>query len=324
MKTKILILLLLIVLIPFSVNAAPVPATGQTSCYNNDGKISCPQPGEAFYGQDAQYATVSHTFTDLGNGIIRDNITGLEWQQETAPGSYTVNMALAYCESSSLGGHDDWRLPTVKELLTLVECGITGPEAKINITFFYDTEPSSYWTSQGHLNGEGVFDWYYVSFFEGDVYFLNKLIYFRSVRAVRSGQQESSGGFVDNRDGTVTHSSTGLMWQQATAPGTYDWKQALAYCESLELSGYDDWRLPNRNELLSIVDHNREDLLINTSYFSDTEPSSYWTSTTSMDTSSNTWFLEFTDAWEVNFINGFVHNSDKTDNNLWVFNRICG
>ena len=58
----------------------------------------------------------SGSYTDLGGGVIKDNLTGLMWQQATAPGTYTWQQALEYCTNLSLGGYDDWRLPAVKEL----------------------------------------------------------------------------------------------------------------------------------------------------------------------------------------------------------------
>ena len=64
----------------------------------------------------------------------------------------------------------------------------------------------------------------------------------------------SMAALVDNGTDTVTDTTTGLMWQKATAPGPYTWQQALAYAETLTLAGYTDWRLPNRKELFSLVD----------------------------------------------------------------------
>jgi hypothetical protein len=71
-------------------------------------------------------------------------------------------------------------------------------------------------------------------------------------------------GFIDNSDGTVLDSRTGLMWEQKTDDGgvrdkdnTYTWKDALAYCENLTLGGHDDWRLPTIKELSSLVDLSR-------------------------------------------------------------------
>ena len=69
-----------------SARAQGLPDTGQTKCYNNTVEITCPQPGEEFYGQDAEYVK-ARSYTDLGNGIVRDNVTGLEWQQATRAGN---------------------------------------------------------------------------------------------------------------------------------------------------------------------------------------------------------------------------------------------
>ncbi|MCX5896252.1 MAG: hypothetical protein NTZ51_10535 [Proteobacteria bacterium] len=61
---KILFASFLLILSVSFVHAAPVPDTGQTKCYNNTTEITCPPPGQPFYGQDAQYGPNTH----LGNG----------------------------------------------------------------------------------------------------------------------------------------------------------------------------------------------------------------------------------------------------------------
>jgi hypothetical protein len=214
--------------------------------------ITCPQPGQDFYGQDALYGPNLQSYTDLGNGIIRDNVTGLEWQQATAPGTYTWDQANTYCENLILGGYTDWRLPTIKELSTLVDSSIPSPGPTINTTYFPNTYASQYWSSTTYASYP--YGAWSVYFYYGNVDSSYKS-YSYYVRAVRGGQ--STNNFVDNRDGTITDTGTGLVWQQATAPGTYTWQQALAYCENLTLGGHGDWRLPNRNELQTLVDYSR-------------------------------------------------------------------
>ena len=90
------------------------------------------------------------------------------------------------------------------------------------------------------------------------------------------------GAFVDNGDGTVTDTVTGLMWQQAT-DGSMNWNEAISHCEGLTLAGYDDWRLPNRRELRSIVDYSKYNPAIDTGYFPGMLSSDYWSSTTVLD-----------------------------------------
>jgi hypothetical protein len=271
-----------------------LPDTGQTKCYDNTQEIACPQPGQTFYGQDAQYGPNLQSFTDLDNGIVRDNVTGLEWQQATAPGSYKWQQAVDYCASLNLGGHDDWRLPTVKELSTLVDSSYYVPA--INTTYFPNTQSGFdycyYWSSTTNANDPYVA--WYVEFGGGGVYNLYKgySLYVRAVRGGQSGLFENS--FIDNGDGTVTDTSTGLMWQQATDPGFYAWEQALAYCENLNLGGHDDWRLPNRNELQSLADYSRYFPAIDTGFFPDIQFSFlFLSSTTHAHCLSDMWFVGF-------------------------------
>lgn len=66
-----------------------------------------------------------------------------------------------------------------------------------------------------------------------------------------------AGGFdgVDNEDGTVTDETTGLMWQKGmkSAYMDTDLADAAPYCETLDLGGYDDWRLPSVEEFRSLI-----------------------------------------------------------------------
>jgi hypothetical protein len=108
---------------------------------------------------------------------------------------------------------------------------------------------------------------------------------------------------LDNGDGTVTDTETGLMWQQAEA-GAMTWEAALAYCEALSLAGQDDWRLPNRNELQSIVDYDFYDPATDTTAFPGAESSYYWSSTA---------YAGYTGfVWGVGFYGGSVHDYSKS------------
>jgi hypothetical protein len=92
---KILIILTTVLTLTSPVMAGPVPDTGQTKCYDNSIEIACPNPGESFYGQDAQYIVNPQSYTKLdaqGNELssnasswimVRDNVTGLIWEIKT-------------------------------------------------------------------------------------------------------------------------------------------------------------------------------------------------------------------------------------------------
>lgn len=73
--------------------------------------------------------------------------------------------------------------------------------------------------------------------------------------------------YKDNDDGTITDANTGLMWQQVPSSEDFTWQQAVDYCESLELDGYDDWRMPSCKELYSISDFSSGWPYIDTTYF---------------------------------------------------------
>lgn len=62
--------------------------------------------------------------------------------------------------------------------------------------------------------------------------------------------------FTDNGDGTVTDNLSGLTWTQNANlyPLTANWQEAITYCNDLEIADYDDFRLPNIRELMSLLD----------------------------------------------------------------------
>jgi hypothetical protein len=120
-----------------------------------------------------------------------------------------------------------------------------------------------------------------------------------------------SNSLIDNGDGTITDTSTGLMWMQDDAPNTMEWKDALAYSENLEFAGYTDWKLPDVKELQSIVDYSGIYPTIDESYFNITsfEESNpyyyFWTSTSAYFGGNNT---DYGYAWYVAF--GFSVGDD--------------
>ena len=112
--------------------------------------------------------------------------------------------------------------------------------------------------------------------------------------------------YTDNGDGTVTDNCTGLMWQQEDDDVTRAWGTGIIYCEDLVLSGYDDWRMPNRKELESIVDERYDSPAIDSTLFPRTNSSYYWTSTTSAEA-----FPLTHGAWFIHFSNGYHEHHNK-------------
>ena len=78
------------------------------------------------------------------SGTVYDTKTKLTWQQAVAPGTYTWANAKAYCAGLSLNG-TGWRLPTIKELQTIVDESQTNPS--IDTTAFPSTPANWFWSS---------------------------------------------------------------------------------------------------------------------------------------------------------------------------------
>ena len=296
---------------------SPVPDTGQTTCYDAAGNIldPCPSVGQAFYGQDACYTINPPSFTKLDAGgnalpagatdwvMIKDNITGLVWEVKRDDGSihdkdniynwFDANdIFLAQLNTNNFGGYSDWRLPTLKELNYILNYGTSDPV--IDTTYFPNIVPDGYgyWSSTTYKNNTA--NAWSLETVCGTDYNHCKFSYSLYVCAVHGEEMTSS--FTDNHDGTVTDNITGLMWAQDTAVTTMTWQQALSWCENLTLAGYDDWRLPTRKELKSIVDENAFNPAIDTSYFPDTSPSFYWSSTAVVCNPGIVWPVNFYDG----------------------------
>ena len=60
-------------------------------------------------------------------------------------------------------------------------------------------------------------------------------------------------GLVDKEDGTIFDTTTNLFWQKESSNKVFIWMRAKMYCESLTLAGYNDWRLPTREELEYLI-----------------------------------------------------------------------
>jgi hypothetical protein len=94
-------------------------------------------------------ATLGHAATPpcrytVANGTVRDLMTKLVWQQAAAPGSYTWAEAATYCASLTVEGTGGWRLPTIKELLTIVDDSKSNPA--VDTTYFPGTS-GDFWSS---------------------------------------------------------------------------------------------------------------------------------------------------------------------------------
>ncbi len=267
----------------------PIVGSAQSNFYDNTSVISKPSQGSTFYGQDANHPGTTPHYVDNGDGTVTDMVTGLMWSQSAdLNGDGTINAddklsyqdALDGASTFKLDGYTDWRLPTIKELYSLI--------------MYYGAEPNPTATSQGNavpfintnyfdfaygdLSVERIIDAQYatstlyvsttmngnqtmfgVNFADGRIkgYPASASMKKYYVIYVRGNKDYGKNEFVDNGDGTITDKATGLMWMQDDSGKGMTWPDALSYAENMNFAGYSDWRLPDAKELQSIVDYTR-------------------------------------------------------------------
>lgn len=98
----------------------------------------------------------TESYTDNGNGTVTDNVTRLMWEQASSTSTYSWTDAVIYCSSESTGGHNDWRVPSMIELASLLDLGRSNPA--INPVYFPDTPPTHFWSASG--DGSTYIGWY--------------------------------------------------------------------------------------------------------------------------------------------------------------------
>jgi hypothetical protein len=247
----------------------PVVDTGQTTAYGSS------------KGQDAHYVANAPSYKDNADGTVTDTVTGLMWTQD--PGEkMTWDASVKNASECRVGGYKDWRLPSIKELYSLIL--FTGT----------DPDPTSTDTSNLKPFIDEVFDFKYGDTSKGDriidSQFATTAIYTATtmggnktmfgvnfadgrikgypvasrrgsttfhVLYVRGNSDYGENKFEDNGDGTITDEATGLTWMQADSGKGMDWPTALEYAENMTFAGHSDWRLPTAKELQSIVDYSR-------------------------------------------------------------------
>ena len=262
----------------------PIVDTVQMQCYDASRSISPPLQGSAYYGQDAQHEGNQPSYRDNDDGTVSDLVTGLMWTQD--PGAKkTFDEAVNGASDCRIGGRSDWRLPTIKELYSLIRLDGIDPDpmsrSRSGLKPFIDTDYFNFQYGREE-DGERIIDSQFasstkyvsttmhgaetmfgVNFADGrikgygvqDPHGRGKKTFY--VLYVRGNPDYGKNKFTDNGDGTITDQATGLIWMKADSGMGMDWPTALEYAENFELAGHDDWRLPNAKELQSIIDYTR-------------------------------------------------------------------
>jgi Protein of unknown function (DUF1566) len=231
-------------------------------------------------------------YTDRGDGSVADNVTGLLWEKAPMPdiacpgsnvdppGTCTPAEAAAYCASKG----DAWRLPTRRELMTLVDYDVTAPAPTIDAELFPGTSLQPYLTSSAYAADESQV-W--------TVSFANGYTAGRATSAIGWVRCVSSkptacppAHYQTQADGSVLDAYTGLTWQQSQSVHLYTFSGVPAACTS-------PWRLPSATELQTIVDDTQHDPAIDLKAFPATTSEGFWTAQAALGASDSAWFVSF-------------------------------
>ncbi len=254
--------------------------TNQSKCYNASSSITCPASSSAnFYGQDSQYINkcTEQNFTVKTvseEEISVDNNTGLEWLKTIPSTNHTWDEAKTYCEDLTYGGYSDWRLPNPQEILTIVAGeNAKGRKACVSSSNAVPLNSNQFlWTSQEFNNSNGY------KLDAGEIDYTTKTE--STLTCCVRGDEMPKGIFLEttvNGAVVVTDSTTGHIWQKNYATNK-TWQAALKYCEDSTYAGYTDWRLPNKNELASLLNYDKT--TSPRSDFPDMPGQGFWSSTT--------------------------------------------
>lgn len=270
-------------------------------------------------------ASTNVSVTGVGTAVIQptadgrviDTSTGLVWKRcmegQTWSGTTCTGNAAQYTYTQasalkvSFAGQSDWRVPTVRELQSIVDYSASMP-AISSTTFPNAVAPDGITWSSSVILGYSSKNWL-VGFNYGTLEndFNSGTLNYHGVRLVRGGlstglldMTRPSTDYVDAGDGTVTHTPTGLIWQRCMAgqvwsagvcmgsPRTYTWDQAIALTSNF--AGKADWRVPSVAELVSLVDYTNTPPL-NSSIFPASSQVSAWSSTLASAPNSAPWLL---------------------------------
>ncbi len=327
-----------------------VPTTGQEDCFDGAAAIPCPEPGEPYYGQDGNHPGIPHDYEvvkpdpqDPSTWTTIDYSTALMWQHRPPAGLMTWPDALAYCSDLVLGGYDDWRLPNITELSSILDLDRESPYIDTDAfaitfdepwyhTYFASTTPaldrsekfvisfkygSYHFTprdggydsdfvravrsitrgpANGDINGDGEIDisdpirlLFYIFGVGQDPAPLKQVIGLpvpvhcdgpslpEEMECLIQDGSDQVGiprdfevvkpDSADPATWTTIDHVTGLMWQYAEDLTTRDWRDGLAYCEGLELGGFDDWRLPSAKELQTLINYGKANPAMDLAFF---------------------------------------------------------
>jgi hypothetical protein len=201
------------------------------------------------------------TYTDLGDGSVRDEVTHLVWQRGASG-----NWQRAKDSCDELNG--SWRLPSMIELVSLVGAPMSPAEP-------FRALQGSFWSSSQVVD-DPARSWV-VLFRDGGSYHFPKEASYATLcvaEGATSGSPHYETGMVEGTP-VVRDNWTGLVWEQAISNSTY----AFAAAEGACVERGAGWRAPSVKELQTLIDRRRSMPSIDPTYFPGTPSDYFWSST---------------------------------------------
>ena len=259
-----------------------IPDTGQNTSYTNT------------FGEDNDYTIYAPAFSAISNGTTIDLQTSLMWQVKDG-GEMTITDAEIYCDTLTIGGFTDWRLPNPSESFSILNHQNVNPA--LNSSIFTLTAAEYWWTSARQANdttkiwvtnaGGGIGNHPKNETISAGG---NKKFHVRAVRNTTLPRNIPLR-FIDNSDSVVYDVLTGLYWTKYAAYDSLTWEDALNHSENLSTSLHTDWRLPNIKELQSLNDESLINPSISSSAFPGLGINKFWSSTTLPNQTAQAWYL---------------------------------
>lgn len=220
---------------------------------------------------------------NLNNKNESPQTENMQWSEKAAEKMFARD-AVDYCENLSESGHDDWRLPTISELRSLIQnceetkiggsCGVADNCLSQNdcqnkacdgckdktVQYSKLGDEGFFWSSS--FRSESSDNAWYVDFTYASIHSHSDSK--KSIRCVRGRNSitQSSETIKPVAKEQIPATSK-LQWAKRAAK-PLNWNQAIDYCENLSESGHSDWRLPSIDELknakMGSYDENEEDI----------------------------------------------------------------
>lgn len=301
--------------------------TGQTTCHDPGG-AAVPCAGSGQDGEFRRGLPWPEPRFEVRGAIVLDRLTGLFWTRNAAPGEFPMTWREALALVAGMNreralGFSDWRLPNRRELRSLVSHQTRRPALPEGYPFV-NVFAGWYWSATS-ATGVPAHAWYVNidggrMFYGGkDQSFLVWPVRGESHMLPATGQTlcyDDGGAIVpcagtgqdgefrtglswpaprfSARDETALDRLTGLDWRRAAGLAPEEgvtWHEALAAVARLNNENDAGWRLPNINELESLVDCDAANPALPSNHPFAQVRDVYWSSTTSLYEPDWAWAL---------------------------------